>query len=127
MPTTAVYRFSGPANKWRFSMATERVSVLNLSQVQITVEADHAGLPYDPRSATVEFAFLEAALTNPSGGDWKVATWDVTKIGTYVAQCNVGPSGAAVLAVGEYYTWIRLTDVTAGETPVECVGKLIVS
>ena len=125
--SSAVYRFTGPVNKWRFSMTTERISVLNKSQIQVAVEADHSGLPYNPTAATVEFAFLEPALAVPVGGDWKAGTWDVTKIGTYVAQCNVGPGGAFVPAIGEYYTWIRVTDAAAGETPVECVGKLIVS
>jgi len=108
-------------------MATERVSVLNLSQIQVLVEADHSGLPYNPTGATVEFAFLEVALANPVGGDWVPGTWDITKIAAYAAQCKIGPSGAINLAAGEYYTWIRLTDAAAGETPVECVGKLIVS
>lgn len=121
-----MYRMRGPLKKWRFSMGLVRVSVLNLSRVRAEVQADSNGLPYDPRSATVEFAFIEGANTNPGSSDWKTANWDVTLIGTYVAECRVGPGGTVTLGVGEYFTWIRITDVTAAETPVECIGKIIV-
>jgi hypothetical protein len=108
-------------------MITERISSLTLEQVQAAVQADSNGLPYVPTSAAVAFAFLESRLADPVSGDWKTGSWDVTRIGTYVAQCKVGPGGAATLAVGEYYVWLRITDTTAGETPIEPIGKLIVS
>lgn len=112
-------------------MALERVSSLNLSRLRVSVEADSNGLPYNPATAappaTVDFAFLESATANPGSSDWKAGTWDTTLVGTHVAQCLVGPSSAVALAAGEYYVWIRITDTAAGETPVECVGKLIVS
>lgn len=106
-------------------MITQRVSSLSKARVQAAVQADSDGLPYDPTGATVEFSFVEDKLANPSV--WNAGTWDVTRIGTYVAQCNVGPGGAISLPVGEYYVWIRITDATAGETPVEPIAKLIVS
>lgn len=125
--TQVKYRFGGLERKWRFTMLMERVNVTSLARVQTVVRADADGLPYDPRNASVEFAFLTTALANPAGGDWKTGSWDVTRIGEYVAQINVGPGGAATLTVGEYYVWIRLNDSVAGEIPVEPIAKLIVS
>jgi len=108
-------------------MITERISSLSLEQVQAAVQADSNGLPYNPTGATVEFAFIENKLVNPSSPDWKTGTWDVSRIGSYVAQCKVGPSGSANPGIGEYYVWLRITDATAVETPIGPIGKLIVS
>lgn len=107
-------------------MLTEQINSLTLERVQAGVEADADGLPYDPTDATVAFAFLTSALTKPTAPDWENGTWDVTRIGSYVAQILVGDGGAAELQPGNYYVWIRITDATAGETPIDQLGKLIV-
>lgn len=107
-------------------MLTERINSLTLERVQAGVEADADGLPYDPTDATVAFAFLTDALTKPDVSDWENGTWDVTRIGSYVAQILVGDGGAVELQAGNYYAWIRITDATAGETPIDQLGKLIV-
>ena len=107
-------------------MFTERVDSTSLARVQAGVEADADGLPYDPTDATVQFAFLSSSLDKPEAGDWKAGTWDVTRIGTYVAEVLVGTGGAVALTAGVYYVWIKITDATAGETPAEQIAKLIV-
>lgn len=107
-------------------MLTDRIDSTSLERVQAGVEADADGLPYDPTAATVVFAFMSTALAKPQAGDWKTGNWDVTRIGSYVAQCNVGDGGAVELQPGNYYAWIRITDAAAGETPIEQLGKLIV-
>src|SRR5688572_15876877 len=108
-------------------MFTERIDSTSLARVQAGVEADADGLPYDPTAATVQFAHLTSGLDKPDPGDWKTGSWDVTRIGTYVAQCNVGPGGAVTLSPGNYYTWIKITDPVAGEIPIEQIAKLIVT
>lgn len=121
------YRFSSFGRKWRINMFTDRVDSTSTARVQATVEADADGLPYDPTAATVDWAFLTSTLEKPQAGDWKTGNWDVTRIGSYVAQCNVGPAGVVELQPGNYYAWIRITDPAAGENPVDQLGKLIVT
>ena len=120
------YRFTSFRRKWGFTMFTDRIDSTSLARVQIGVTADSNGLPYNPTSATVQMAFLTSQLDKPNPGDWKTSSWDVTRIGSYVAQCNVGSGGAVELQPGNYYTWIKITDPVAGEIPIEQVAKLIV-
>jgi hypothetical protein len=115
------------AAKWVFQMVSvERVSALSKARVNLSVRADADGLPYDPTHATPEMAFMSSPLTEPSSGDWKTATWDVTRIGSYIMQCLVGPGGTVTLPRGGYYVWARITDPVAGEIPVESVARLFV-
>ena len=120
------YRFTSFGRKWKFTMFTDRIDSTSLARVEAGVTADSQGLPYDPTAATVRFAFLPSQLAKPAPGDWKTGTWDVTRIGSYVAQCNVGDGGAVQLAAGNYYTWIQINDPVAGEIPAEQIAKLIV-
>lgn len=121
------YRFSSFGRKWRFYMFTDRIDSSFTQRVQVGVEADSAGLPYDPTDATVQFAFLTSFLDKPDPGDWKSGSWDVTRIGSYVAQCNVGAAGVIELQPGNYYVWMKITDPVAGETPGDQLAKLIVT
>jgi len=127
MTTPVRYRFSSFERKWGITMFTERIDSTSLERVQAGVEADSDGLPYDPTGATVAFAFLTSNLDKPEAGDWKAGTWDVTRIGTHVAEALVGTGGVVALAAGNYYVWIKITDATAGETPAEQLAKLIVT
>lgn len=129
MPIVA-YRVAGPVLKWMVTMTSIRLSPLTLERVRFPVYADSAGAPYDPTGATVQAAFMGGdgyeSGDDPAPGDWKAATWDTTVTGNYVAGCLVGPGGAAVLDVGSYSCWVKITDATAGETVVRQVGTLIV-
>lgn len=121
------YRFGSFGRKWRMIMFSDRIDDTSTERVQASVEADANGLPYDPTHAEVQFAFLADPLAKPQLSDWKTGSWDVTRIGAYVAQCNVGEGGAVELQAGNYFAWIRITDPVAGETPTEQLGKLIVT
>lgn len=121
------FRVTSFGRKWKFTMFTDRIDSTSLARVQAGVTADSQGLPYDPTAATVRWAFLESQLAKPQAGDWKTGTWDVTRIGSYVAQCNVGDGGAVQLAAGNYYAWIQINDPVAGEIPAEQIAKLIVA
>jgi len=120
-------RIGAPVNHWSIAMSGTplRRSVLDAEALDFTVTAAANGLPYDPRSATVEMAF-KPDWGDPVGGDWHAGTWDTGLTGLAVAQVNPGPGGLA-LAVGSYYVWIRITDAMLSASPiVQQPGKLIV-
>lgn len=119
-----VFRIGSLAAKWGFEMLTLRVSALSKARVEIAVSADKDGLPYNPTSAVAEMAFMTTSLAEPQPGDWKACNWDVTRIGTYVMQCLVGPGGTVSLGRGGYYVWARLTDSASNETPVKQVARM---
>lgn len=100
---------------------TNRLSTESLDQVRVPVFAASGGYPVDPTSYAVKLAFLESTGA-PQAADWVDGTWDTTAIGTYTAQCLVGPSGATTLAAGTYYVWVQITG--AGEAPVAPAGEL---
>lgn len=117
----------GPVNHWQITMTGTplRRSTLDAEALDFTVTAAANGLSYDPRSATVEMAFL-ADWVNPSSGDWHAGAWDVGLTGLAVASINPGPGGLA-LAAGPYYCWVRITDpLLSGSPVVQQVGQLIV-
>lgn len=113
-----------PRLKWVITMGTERISSLSLEQVRFPVSADSAGAIYNPTADPVAMAFMTSPNTNPATGDWKTGGWDTTAIGTYVATCLVGAGGAATLAPGTYYCWVRITDNP--EIVIREVGTLVV-
>lgn len=113
--------------KWQVEqMQLQRHSAISLNRIRRTVRATTDGELYNPMGATVHFAFLPGADDEPVAGDWKLGNWDVTPIRSYVAQCLVGPGGVIALARGQWYVWLRITDATAGETPVFPTGVLII-
>lgn len=121
---SVAYRFGAIDLKWRITQVNTRVSVLSDEPVRVNVYADSAGMPYNPSGATVQMAFI-ATDANPTSGDWKTGTWDVTAVGSYTAQVKSGATGAQ-LVVGQYTLWVKITDAAAGETPVQPVGQVIV-
>lgn len=113
-----------PVLKWRIGgVMTARLSAASLETVQVPVFAASGGVPVNPTSYTVAMAF-ETGVTAPASGDWKAGTWDVNDIGDYLAGCLVGTGGAATLAPGTYYVWVRITTLT--ETVVQPAGELAV-
>lgn len=116
----------GPMSlKWEVELAMERISVLSKEIVRAAVRASSAGLPVNPTANVVEFALL-ATTGDPAGGDWKAGAWDTSIIGTYVAALVVGPGSTfGALAPGDYYAWLRITDVASGEIVVRQFDKLI--
>lgn len=106
------------------SMDLERIDSTSLENLRFPVFADSGGQPYNPTADPVAVAFMTAPNTKPASGDWKTGSWDTTVIGTYVATVLVGPGGAATLAPGSYYAWVRITDNP--EIIVREVGELVV-
>jgi hypothetical protein len=102
-------------------VVTATISQASTEYVRVPVFAAENGEPIDLATfATVEMAFT-TAYAAPTV--WQAASWDTTQVGTYVAQCLVGPNGGATtLAVGTYYAWVRIT--CTPETVVEPAGEV---
>lgn len=101
------------------------ISSLSTEYVQILVEATANGVPVNPSSDQVTFAFI-AGTTNPQAGDWKTGSWDTDTQGDYLAQCLIGPDGGTItLTPGAYYVWIKITDNP--EVPIRNAGYLIIT
>lgn len=102
--------------------ASPKLSALSTMYVRVSVSATDQGLPVDPTSSTVSFAFLPAG-TDPTVSDYVSGSWE-TANDEYLARCLVGPDGAATLTAGVYTVWLKI--VLAPETIVESVGELYI-
>jgi hypothetical protein len=108
-------------------------TVIGLSQlateyVLIPVAATKAGIPYNPTSDTVQFAFMPVATQVPQNTDWVSGSWDTDTtniIYPYSAKCLVGPSGTITLGIGMYVIYVKITDNP--EIPVLIGGQLQIS
>lgn len=98
------------------------LSSLSTEYVQVPVSATAAGVPVNPTSDQVQFAFMPTG--NPAGADWHLGSWETIAPDTYLAQILVGPgSGGIPLAAGTtYQIWVKVTDNP--EQPVRQVGLL---
>ena len=100
------------------------ISSASLQYVNVPVNATKAGLPYNPTSDAVSFAFLTSIAATPQSSNWVTGSWTtLTNLNyPYVAQCLVGPGGTTQLSAGLYVIWIMITD--SPEVPVLQAGQL---
>ena len=88
-------------------------SVLSTVFIPAKVSAHlfNTAVVYDPTGDVVEAAFKLPGV-NPTGPDWKAASWVTTGVGRFFALCLVGPGPGAVLDLpaGTYKMWLRITD-----------------
>lgn len=126
MATGPVLEVGAPAAKWevRLVSSQQRFSALSTEPVVATVKAYQAGAPLNPTTGTVQMAFLSTPLAQPGVGDWKTGSWDTNEIGEYVAQCEVGPTGAVTLAAGVWWVWVQIA--LAPVNVVRQVGSIVV-
>ena len=104
------------------------ISHLSTQYVLIPVAVTKQGLPYNPTSDVVQFAFMPTATQVPQNTDWQVGSWDTAAANVlypYSAKCLVGPSGAVTLGIGTYIIYIRIAD--SPEVPVLIAGQLAIS
>lgn len=95
------------------------LSAASLEYVPVTVTATKQGAEYNPTGDVVQFAFTSPGASLV-GAQWFTGSWDSTSPrpdGSFVAQCLVGPGGAAQLAPGEYQVSVKITD--SPEVPVK--------
>ena len=95
-------------------------SVLSTQYVGVIIAAEVDGVPYNPTSDVVKFAFIVTG--NPGVSDWHIGVWSTIQLNQYVAQCLVGPTGGVVLPVGAYTIWVQIVDNP--EIPIRAAGTL---
>jgi hypothetical protein len=104
------------------------MSHLSLEYYQVPVSATAEGVPYNPVSDALAFAFMPTSTQVPSSGDWVTGSWGTDSssiLYPYSALCLVGPSGVITLGIGTYVAYIKITD--SPEIPVEIAGQLQIS
>lgn len=103
------------------------ISSLSNEYVRVPVSATESGAAVDPTASTVTMAFT-AVGAKPSA--FNAASWETDPTRSpsrFYARCVVGPSGAATLASGTYWVWVKISGISP-ETPVILApGNLIVT
>jgi hypothetical protein len=105
-------------------MATRRAA-LTTRYLRYYVGATKDGLPYNPTSTTVTFAFMAPGV-DPTLSDFKSGSWEVEAgpPSRYVARVLLGPVGTVILTKGAYAVWIKIADNP--EVPTEPIDVLTV-
>lgn len=101
------------------------LSSASTEYLRTTVSGTRAGLPINPTTDPVSFAFLVSPTAVPAATDWVAGSWE-TVATTYVARVLVGPGTGSAIALtsGTYYAWIRISDTV--ETPVRAFDTVVV-
>lgn len=105
-------------------------SMISLSQlatqyVFVPVSATSLGIPANPTSDPVVFAFMPTATQVPQLSDWVSGAWDTDTTNVlypYSAKCLVGPAGTITLGIGTYIIYVKIT--SNPEVPVLIGGQL---
>jgi hypothetical protein len=117
-----------PRTEWSVGYEAIILSKLSTEYILIPVAATKVGLPYNPTSDTVQFAFMPTPTQIPASGDWVAGSWDSIPsniIYPYTAKCLVGPTGTITLGTGTYVIYIKITD--SPEVPVLPAGQLVMT
>lgn len=100
------------------------MSSASLQYITVPVNTTKSGVPYNPTSDVVQFAFLANISGTPQASDWVTGSWDtlLNYSYPYQAKCLVGPGGTVQLAVGTYVIWMKIAD--SPEIPVLIAGQV---
>lgn len=105
------------------------ISHLSLQYVIIPVKAvTPAGVPINPTSDVVQFAFMPTPTQVPQVSDWVSGSWDANPgnvLYPYSAKCLIGPGGTVTLGLGTYIVYLKITDNP--EVPVLIGAQLQIS
>lgn len=126
-PCASRWNFDITRTEWIVSFSSITISHLSTEYVLVPVSVTKAGVPYNPTSDTVQFAFMPNAVQVPQNADWQVGAWETDStniIYPYNAKCLVGPSGTISLIQGSYVIYIKITD--SPEIPVLVGGQLVI-
>lgn len=91
----------------------------------VPVNATSQGLPVNPTSLPLVFAFMPQATQVPQDSDWVAGSWETISsniLYPYTARCLVGPAGTITLGTGTYVTYLKIT--SNPEIPVLTAGYL---
>lgn len=101
------------------------MSHLATMYVFIPFAVTKSGVPYNPTSDSVQFAFAPTATYVPQDADWVSGSWDTdtsSVLFPYSAKCLVGPAGTITLGIGTYVIYTKVADNP--EIPVLVTGQL---
>ena len=117
-----------PDTRWNVGFETLTLSHLSTEYVLVPLQVTKAGVPYNPTSDTLQFAFMPNSVQVPVTADWVAGVWESVPtniIYPYNAKCLVGPTGTTVLTLGTYVMYLKITDNP--EVPVLIGGQLVIS
>jgi hypothetical protein len=117
-----------PDTRWNVGFETLTLSHLSTEYVLVPLQVTKAGVPYNPTSDTLQFAFMPNSVQVPVTADWVAGAWESVPtniIYPYNAKCLVGPTGTTVLTLGTYVMYLKITD--SPEVPVLIGGQLVIS
>ena len=104
-------------------MAVQEIPVIATEYVIADVTELVGGLPLNPTTYTVQFAFT-TGMSEPTSGQWHSGQW-ITSSPPYTAQILVGPqNGGLPLGVGTYTIWVQV--LTSTQVPVTSIGILTI-
>ena len=86
------------------------ISAQSLQYVKVPVAAKLAGVVVNPTGDVVQLAFPSAGAPPAT---WFSGAWETDSSSSspvYLARTTVGPGGPAVLALGTYDIWVKVTD-----------------
>ena len=104
------------------------MSQLATMYVFIPFAVTKSGIPYNPTSDSVAFAFAPTPTYVPQVSDWVIGSWDTdttSALYPYSAKCLVGPAGTITLGIGTWIIYAKVTDNP--EIPVLICGQLQIS
>lgn len=104
------------------------MSHLSLKYYIVPVSASDAGVPVNPTSDLVQFAFMPTPTQVPQPSDLVTGSWETNPssiLFPYNAKCLVGPGGTITLGIGTYVVYQKTTDDP--QIPFDIVGYLQIS
>jgi hypothetical protein len=117
-----------PETGWLVGYESINISHLSTEYVLVPVTVTKAGVPYNPVTDVVQFAFMPTPTQIPGNTDWVSGVWETDTsniLYPYNAKCLIGPAGAVTLGTGNYIIYLKVTD--SPEVPVLVGGQLVVS
>jgi hypothetical protein len=117
-----------PDTGWIVGFETLTLSHLSTEYILVPIAVTKAGVPYNPTSDTLQFAFMPNSVQVPQSGDWVSGVWETVStniIYPYNAKCLVGPTGTTAPTLGTYIIYLKITDNP--EVPVLVGGQLVIS
>lgn len=121
--------FSYGIPQFQWTVSPQRISISHLATYPVTVPVSvtKLGVPYNPTSDVVQFAFLAQATQTPQPSDWVTGSWASDPSNVLYPQsavCVIGTGGTITLGVGRYMVYVRVYD--SPEIPVSYCGYLTI-
>ncbi len=109
-------------------LTTIGMSHLSLKYYVVPVAATKDGVPVNPTSDLLQFAFMPTPTQVPQPSDLVTGVWGTNPrslLFPWNAKCLVGPGGTITLGTGTWIVYQKTTDNP--EIPFDIVGQLEIS